>query len=157
MLSHCADAIDVGDLVVLIVFGWYAIPLFRLVYRVNFGEPKERFEAEVEADKEEKPEDLPYASSVMFSVAQLISQIAKLAFLVYLVDCTVLILDIVNPDISFHELRLNQKIAEVALTSKATGTFVQIVEFYYSIVRHAKTPVGGAGGYCRIACFGRRS
>lgn len=94
IVQNVSAILSVVDLAVLFVFGWLLVPYVRIIYNFIYTGhhiPKEKSldKKEVSEEDEEDDEGDIFDRSYVFFISDHLSQIAKLALLVYACDCGV--------------------------------------------------------------------
>jgi small-conductance mechanosensitive channel len=123
---------------VLVGLGWFTVPLVRLIYKVYFKMGKE-------------DESDPFDSSHAFFLASFASQMAQLACLVYIIDCSVIVFDVANPNVHLREFEISRKFSKIIYTSWAAFRLMKFKRYLLSLAVQKKSKkLGKVGVYDRI-------
>ncbi|KAL7544108.1 hypothetical protein ACHAXR_013586 [Thalassiosira sp. AJA248-18] len=96
IVQHVSAILSSVDLAVLFVFGWLLVPCMRIIYSfVNPATIKDKTLADKE-DESEEGEDTGFERSYLFYAMDLLSQISRLALLVYTCDIAVVAFEAVG-------------------------------------------------------------
>lgn len=97
--ANLCHAIDAVDITVLFLFCFFSMPLGRLVYTLFEKDVKKKAVKILSKGKDEKEGqelELSYENSLTYTLATLVQQIARLAALVYFVDCMLVVMDVLG-------------------------------------------------------------
>lgn len=95
IVQHVSAILSLVDLAVLFAFGWLLVPYVRIIYSVLYaGNSKKHLKKKEDENKDEEEEEEEegensFERSYVFLVSDHLSQIARLALLVYACDCVV--------------------------------------------------------------------
>lgn len=118
------SAVDAGDLFLIAVFGWVLLPVSRLIY-----------------NRKHKAEDpVPdFKTSRLFKISSLISQVAKIAGIVYVIDVLAITLNVIGIKFPYTH-KLNMKCAEVLYTIWAAWRLVPYKKYLIDKRVRARSP-----------------
>jgi small-conductance mechanosensitive channel len=120
------DTIDIDDVIFLLVAGFCIVPLARLFHGVWFAKD---YGSEAKSGDDEKPVD-SFKSTYTYQVAHNVSQIARIAIVVYIVDCLVAI--VYTQGIEFtvtKQVDFGAKLARVFYTIWIAFRFMQFKRY----------------------------
>ena len=153
-----AATVHVGDLVILVLFGWFTVPVARVGFEL-YLEKRVKDDDMTESrsarsfifDDSEIDSSEPFYSSLPYYVANFVSQVARVACLVYFFDCLVIAFGKANPDIDMEEDEVSLKFAKLAYSTWAA---IRIMSFKrYLLCAAARRPLkklGKVGVYDRM-------
>jgi small-conductance mechanosensitive channel len=170
ILENLVNTIEMGDLLVLVALGWFTIPVVRVIYTFYYAQYDQatkvvslkkaintqpiKTEDQQDASSSQNP---PHAatdvffSSTPFYIANLATEVFQRACLVYLIDCLVIVADIVDPrlDIAHHELSL--KFAKIIYSIWAASRLMAFKRYLLCLAaKRPETKLGKVGLYDRI-------
>lgn len=107
IVQHVSSTLSVVDLLVLFVFGWLLVPYTRIIYpffrmgiKSTKGSDSEKEEGE-EGKRSAKDGNVEFESSIVYFIFRHLSEIARLAVLVYACDCLVIALEAVGYQVEY--------------------------------------------------------
>lgn len=122
--ANVGTAVDIGDLVFISMLGWALPPLARLVYNRRIGE---------------SASDYDFKMTKTFKGSILVSQLAKVAAIVYIVDVLAIALDAIGVKF-LYELNFASKCAELLYTLYAAWRFIPFKRYLIEKQLKAKSP-----------------
>lgn len=126
--STLLDTIDVVDVIFLLVVAFCIVPLARLFHRVWFAREYES-DKKSESGDEEKPAD-SFKSTYTYQVAHNVSQIAKIAIIVYVIDCIMVVNYVQGIEFAMTKgVDFGAKIARILYTVWIAYRFMQLKRY----------------------------
>ena len=95
IVQHVSSILSMVDLIVLFIFGWLLVPYTRIIYPFFRLGIKSNNECGTET-KGDVDDDEKFETSILYLIVDHLSQIARLAVLVYACDCVVIALEAVG-------------------------------------------------------------
>ena len=121
---------DVVDISLLLILGWCSVPVSRLVFKLSTKKKEKTTTTKKIADVDEDVKD-QHPLSMMYNFALLVSQIAKIACVVYVLDFLLLIT---------HELGLDfpnttsEKVAKLLYSAWAAFKFMALKRHFLGVI-----------------------
>lgn len=110
IVQHVSSILSAVDILVLFVFGWLLVPYTRIIYSFLFrvrtkpnkecGSDSEKPGGE-EGTRSQKNGYNEFENSVLYFIIDHLSQIARLAVLVYVCDCLVIALEALGYQVEY--------------------------------------------------------
>ena len=156
IIATLLHTVHLSDIALLALLGWCSLPVARLVYELYFK--KEKKDRSVQSRRrfsflleDVDPDEDPFFSSAAFFVGNLMSQVAKLACLVYLFDCLVIIFDIATPELVLEEYEVSVKFAKLVYLIWAAVRLMSFKRYLLCVAVHRPIKkLGRVGVYDRI-------
>ena len=90
------------DLLVLFIFGWLFVPYTRIIYTfLRFGIKSNKECGSEKKDDGDDVVDKKFETSILYFIVDHLSQVARLAVLVYACDCVVIALEAVDIHVEY--------------------------------------------------------
>lgn len=148
-----AETVEIGDLLILFLMGWLSVPAARLLYhlytlrtqRQGLHEPRKNGGLLGSGGSS-------FESSLIFPISKLVSQAARLACLVYFIDCVVIAFDVSSPDIDLRGAKISHKFSKMIYSTWAAACLMSFKRYLLSLVvsNKKKPKLGKLGVYDRI-------
>ena len=170
ILETLVNTIEMGDLLVLVALGWFTIPVVRITYTFYYAQYdeakkvvslKKAGKSQPLKEEDQRDDSLQHSplqeradvflSSTPFYIANLATEVFQRACLVYLIDCLVIVADIVDPrlEIAHHELSL--KFAKIIYSIWASTRLMAFKRYLLCMAaKRPETKLGKVGLYDRI-------
>jgi small-conductance mechanosensitive channel len=120
------DTIDIDDVIFLMAVGFCLVPLARFVHGVWFAK---EYGSETKSGDEDKPVD-SFKSTYTYQVAHNVSQIARIAIVVYVIDCLMVIVYTQGIELAvIKHVDFGAKLARVLYTVWIAFRFMQFKRY----------------------------
>jgi hypothetical protein len=103
IVQHVSSILSMVDLLVLFIFGWLLVPYTRIIYPfLRFGiKSNKDCGSEKKDDVDDVVDNKKFETSILYFVVDHLSQVARLAVLVYACDCVVIALEAVDIHVEY--------------------------------------------------------
>jgi len=143
-----SQTIQLSDLIFLSILGWFLVPVVQFFYELYLLRVEEKDNDIVSSTRsgssnsvsndDEEPKE-PFFRSTTYHLCNVVSQLAKLGLLVYLMDCLVVVLDEANKQVSLNEMEISRKCAKIIYTTWAAIRLMSFKRYLLSVAANRAT------------------
>jgi small-conductance mechanosensitive channel len=131
--STLADMVYLNDIILLLIVSFSAIPIARLIHRIWMATPQTGDDTK-EGNKGDTSTEDRFAGSYTFTIAQIISHIAKITIIVYVIDCVLVVLYVAGVKFVVSDRDLSVKAAKILYS---TYVALRLIQFKRYLIGHA--------------------